>query len=144
MLLRRGKRHDYFTSALPWPQKGATPVSLPLGTSADVKYGTTIAGTDRTDNWVVANSDGGGVGEFRYGATAGVDTGNVGTTTSHNLYTDLTNATAATINQLRTSFQIQKLLERDARGGTRYTEIIKSHFGGISPDIRIQAHLRPD
>jgi hypothetical protein len=54
------------------------------------------------------------------------------------LYADLSTATAATINQLRQSFQIQKLLERDARGGTRYTEIIRSHFGVISPDARLQ------
>ena len=55
-----------------------------------------------------------------------------------NLYADLSTASAATINQLRQSFQIQKLLERDARGGTRYTEIVRSHFGVISPDARLQ------
>jgi hypothetical protein len=54
------------------------------------------------------------------------------------LYADLSDATAATINQLRQAFQIQKLLERDARGGTRYTEIIRSHFGVTSPDSRLQ------
>jgi hypothetical protein len=54
------------------------------------------------------------------------------------LYADLSTATAATINQLRQSFQIQKLLERDARGGTRYTEIVRAHFGVISPDARLQ------
>ena len=54
------------------------------------------------------------------------------------LYADLSQATAATINQLRQAFQIQKLLERDARGGTRYTEIVRSHFGVISPDARLQ------
>ena len=54
-----------------------------------------------------------------------------------NLYADLSTATAATINQLRQSFQIQKLLERDARGGTRYTEIVRAHFGVISPDSRL-------
>jgi hypothetical protein len=54
------------------------------------------------------------------------------------MYADLSLATAATINQLRQSFQIQKLLERDARGGTRYTEIIRAHFGVISPDARLQ------
>ena len=51
---------------------------------------------------------------------------------------DLTDATAATINDLRLAFQTQKLYERDARGGTRYTEIIKSHFGVVSPDMRLQ------
>jgi len=58
--------------------------------------------------------------------------------TSTGLVADLSTATAATINQLRQSFQIQKLLERDARGGTRYTEIVRSHFGVISPDARLQ------
>ena len=57
------------------------------------------------------------------------------------LVADLSDATAATINQLREAFQIQKLYERDARGGTRYIEIIRSHFGVISPDARLQ---RPD
>jgi hypothetical protein len=56
----------------------------------------------------------------------------------NNLYADLSTATAATINQLRQSFQIQKLLERDARGGTRYTEIVRAHFGVVSPDARLQ------
>ena len=54
------------------------------------------------------------------------------------LYADLSTATAATINAIRTAFQVQKLLERDARGGTRYTEIIRSHFGVVSPDSRLQ------
>ena len=54
------------------------------------------------------------------------------------LEADLSDATAATINELRQAFQIQKLLERDARGGTRYTEVIKAHFGVTSPDARLQ------
>lgn len=55
-----------------------------------------------------------------------------------NMYADLTNITSATVNQLRQAFQIQRLLEKDARGGTRYIEIIRSHFGVISPDARLQ------
>ena len=56
------------------------------------------------------------------------------------MYADLSTATAATINAIRVAFQVQKLLERDARGGTRYTEIVRSHFGVISPDARLQRH----
>ena len=64
--------------------------------------------------------------------------GDYGATNHRPPYADLTAATAATINQLREAFQIQKLFERDARGGTRYTEILRSHFGVISPDARLQ------
>jgi hypothetical protein len=73
-------------------------------------------------------------------AAGGVGTAQTGANIVYfdNLYADLSTATAATINQLRQSFQIQKLLERDARGGTRYTEIVRSHFGVISPDARQQ------
>ena len=72
--------------------------------------------------------------------SSGVNAVNYGTTGQYNigLETDLSQATAATINQLREAFQIQKLYERDARGGTRYTEIIRSHFGVVSPDARLQ------
>jgi len=130
VLLKRGKRHDYFTSALPWPQKGPA-IELPLGQAAPIH----VPGTTAGNMSVIA--DGPGVPRLINTAatTATIDPGglpNIG------LYADLSDATAATINQLREAFQIQRLYERDARGGTRYVEILKAHFGVTSPDARLQ------
>lgn len=127
-LLKRGKRHDYFTSALPWPQKGNA-VTLPLGTSAPVSTGYSSSGTANTGDIGFDSSTNNMQMLNRTG------TWNSGTTT---LVADLSTATASTVNQLREAFQIQRLLEKDARGGTRYTEVIQSHFGVTSPDARLQ------
>lgn len=154
-LLKRGKRKDYFTASLPWVQKGES-VSLPLGVSAPVKTQATptVTGAQTAMLYKLAASGNNlGVGNYA-GATssgqaamgtAGMAPGGAAWPTTglqpvypSNLYADLTEATASTINQLRQSFQIQKLLERDARGGTRYTELLRSHFGVTSPDARLQ------
>lgn len=133
-LLKRGKRHDYFTSALPWPQKGDT-VSLPLGTTAPITADGSFTFTSPNDASSSAGIDLSG-SSYTSAATSGTLTGLLNYKSG--LQADLTDATAATINQLREAFQIQRLYEKDARGGTRYTEVIQSHFGVTSPDARLQ------
>ena len=130
-MLKRGKRHDYFTSCLPWPQKGDA-VALPLGTSAPVHTNVaannllSIYSTSTTDNRILDLADGNHVG---------IDTASG---TGDSLFADLSGATAATVNDLRLAFQTQRLLERDARSGTRYVETILAHFGVTVPDFRVQ------
>lgn len=132
---RRGKRKDYISSALPFPQKGPG-VELPLGGKAPLW-------TDQADilagkEFLWASSDPAKIARVGTAGSFGIVSGGDIQANQVTVFADLENATAATINDLRQAFAIQKLQERDARGGTRYTEIIRSHFLTVSPDQRLQ------
>ena len=153
-LLRRGKRHDYFSSSLPFPQKGPS-VQLPLGDTAPLTLDTQFLSVDSAgDGEPFFMVDGSGshdlIGDD---GTQNVSLGTSPSSTGPLSWeqtklgvqlegatgiTDLSEATSATINEIRQAFQIQKLFERDARGGSRYTEILRAHFGVVSPDQRLQ------
>lgn len=141
-LKRRGKRYDYFTSCLPWPQKGPS-VCLPLQGNANVLSTNVpiVMDTDKDNSrrtlihYKSANIPG---YHMQLDGYAEAEKGFVRFKDPVPLKVDLSSATATCINNLRQSFQIQKMYERDARGGTRYIEILQSHFGVISPDARLQ------
>lgn len=178
-LLPRGKRHDYFTSCLPWPMKGVG-VDMPIGGAASfngsatvpvavrpvspnintqritVHYDTTsLSQTDDVEGIQLSRvhrdhphdaptfeplavfEEGDGFYVRDVDAADHLEV-KLNRSNLNGLTVDLAGASAASINSLRTAFQIQKLLERDARGGTRYTEILRSHFGVVSPDARLQ------
>lgn len=148
--LRRNKFHDYFTSSLPWPQKGS-PVEISLGGSAPVSLSADYLTVQRgADVPLTGGTQGAVVLTRRSDPSSGwwslgaVNPGNTGSgelsylSGLNGLSADLSRAQPITINDLRQAFQIQKLKERDARGGTRYTEILRAHFGVVSPDGRLQ------
>jgi hypothetical protein len=144
-LQKRGKRHDYFTSSLPWPSKTDTQVTLPLGTSAPVLGIGSVNQTFDDASQLVYESDG-TTTTFANASDVSLDAdanewyiqGTAATGGYPNIYADLSSATAATINAIRLAVTTQQFLERDARGGTRINEIIQSHFGVQVPDFRVQ------
>lgn len=155
--LPRGKRHDYFTSCLPWPQKFDSPF-IPGVISGDGKALTLTSGSGHYGSGFFDSTS----SDVRSGGLVATE-GNAKVGTSYSgyfdgrdkfygiaTYDDLVTLRATypgitsgltlstTVNDLRQAFAVQRLLENDARGGTRYTEILRAHFGVISPDARLQ------
>lgn len=138
VLLRRGKRKDYFTSCLPWPQKGpGAEISLsgnvPVigdGNAISVLNGSSVSTLDAVYASGMSNV-------IAYPSVSGTNSLKLATSNS-GLVADLSEATAITINSLRQAVQVQRLWEKDARGGTRYGEMVYQHFGVRNPDSRLQ------
>lgn len=140
-LAPRGKRFDYFTSALPFQQKGPG-VEISLSGDAPVK-GLYLYGSGSTSGEVGYDSAGnvlpvGSPVNTAYPYLLKERTGSVGPNNLPQVYADLNDLSAISISSLRTAFQMQKFYERLARGGSRYTEVLTSFFGVVSPDSRLQ------
>ena len=147
--LKAAKVFDYYTGALPEPQKGE-PITIPMTGNAPIKPFESDLKTLNVDDIYFKKLDDSsiphpypksgiqyeqGIGTYKIKGSS-QESGSF--STEHYLMADLSGVTAATINQLRQAFQIQKLLEKDARGGTRYREVLREHFGVVSPDARMQ------
>ncbi|QXP08121.1 MAG: major capsid protein [Arizlama microvirus] len=143
VLLKRGKRHDYFTSCLPWTQKNNTGTAISVGLTGNapiIGIGMDPSGTFGTTPAAVLETGGASVNYPRLSATAVYFKGTAaGPNAPVDIYANLSAVSGITINALRLAFQTQKMYERDARGGTRYREIVQSHFGVLDPnDSRLQ------
>lgn len=182
VLRKRGKRHDYFTSALPWPQKGEA-VPLVISGQAPV-YGATASASgtnaDIVTNYSLFQSGVGGAAALSYGALmrstgadanarlfdaagggsssnwndtstvavpislateaqyAAYNAASAATSEAVPPFADMASVDSGTINDFRFAFQLQMLLENDARGGTRYIELLLVQYGVVSPDFRLQ------
>ena len=137
---KSAKKHDYFTSALPYLQKG-DPVTVPIGTTAPITGLGVLAQTDQTGPQTSYETSG-SQSYSDYFKTSYVDlvaeSDGDPSTPSPQIYADLSSATGVSINSLRESVAIQRWRERDARGGTRYTEMIYHQYGVTNPDFRLQ------
>lgn len=147
-LRRRAKSHDYFTSCLPWPQKFVAP-TVPLAGNAPIKgigidgavYSNPLGGASPLVNETDGTSRVYPFATNIWDVELYMETTNPAVAFTPRIFADLSNVTGVNINQLRQAMLIQQLLEKDAHGGTRYTEIVKKHFGVTSPDARM---MRPE